>query len=200
MCIHGLLGANSETSGVGRSNMRPMFNQGLRATSTMQVSSSPIQRDSRAWQFQVWASSGIAVFLCATGLAWLPGERLELAFMFMGYVFCLSAAFVLAKFVRDSQQARDGAADTPLWRLVVWGGFAVAMGHGQATGVAGAGARTCQPDGAPARRAVPAHRQRRGLAWTAGSSTVSRFQAPASEGADGTVPRVVLACSGKKCF
>ena len=94
----------------------------------MQVSSFPIQRDSRAWQVQVWVSFAIAVFLCATGLAWLPGERLELAFMFMGYVFCLSAAFVLAKFVRDSQQARDGAADTPLWRLVVWGGFAVAMG------------------------------------------------------------------------
>ena len=82
----------------------------------------------RAWQFQVWVSFGIAVFLCATGLAWLPGERLEVAFMFMGYVFCLSAAFVLAKFVRDSQQARRSAGDTPLWKLVVWGGFAVAMG------------------------------------------------------------------------
>ncbi|MBS0505865.1 MAG: hypothetical protein JSR53_00625 [Proteobacteria bacterium] len=94
----------------------------------MPVSSSVIQRDSRAWQFQVWASFAIAVFLCATGLAWLPGARLELAFMFMGYVFCLSAAFVLAKFVRDNQQAGGAAADTPLWRLVVWGGFAVAMG------------------------------------------------------------------------
>ena len=94
-------------------------------------SSSPliVQRDSRAWQLQVWVSFGIAVFLCAVGLGWLPGSQLEQAFMVMGYVFCLSAAFVLAKFVRDNEGAtRRGAGDTPLWKLVVWGGFAVAMG------------------------------------------------------------------------
>ena len=88
-----------------------------------------VQRDTRAWQFQVWVSFGIAVFLCAVGLAWLPGHQLEQAFMVMGYVFCLSAAFVLAKFVRDNEGAsRRGAGDTPMWKLVVWGGFAVAMG------------------------------------------------------------------------
>ena len=95
------------------------------------MSSSPIvvQRDTKAWQLQVWVSFGIAVFLCAVGLAWLPGEQLEQAFMVMGYVFCLSAAFVLAKFVRDNEGAtRRSAGDTPLWKLVVWGGFAVAMG------------------------------------------------------------------------
>ena len=94
-------------------------------------SSSPFiaQRDSRAWQLQVWVSFGIAVFLCAVGLGWLPGSQLEQAFMVMGYVFCLSAAFVLAKFVRDNEGAtRRSAGDTPLWKLVVWGGFAVAMG------------------------------------------------------------------------
>ena len=49
--------------------------------------------------------------------------------MVMGYVFCLSTAFALAKFVRDNDGARGKAAgDTPLWKLVVWGGFAVAMG------------------------------------------------------------------------
>ena len=86
-----------------------------------------IQRDTRAWQFQTWVSFGVAVFLCATGLAWLPGENLERAFMVMGYVFCLSAVFMLAKFVRDNQ--RPGATgDTPMWKLVVWGGFATAMG------------------------------------------------------------------------
>ena len=88
-----------------------------------------VQRDTRAWQLQVWISFGIAVFLCAVGLAWLPGAQLEQAFMVMGYVFCLSAAFVLAKFVRDNDGAsRKGAGDTPMWKLVVWGGFAVAMG------------------------------------------------------------------------
>ena len=47
----------------------------------------------------------------------------------MRYVFCLSAAFVLAKFVRDNQRgATPGAGDTPMWKLVVWGGFFTAMG------------------------------------------------------------------------
>ena len=81
------------------------------------MSSSPIvvQRDTKAWQLQVWVSFGIAVFLCAVGLAWLPGEQLEQAFMVMGYVFCLSAAFVLAKFVRDNESAsRRGGGDTPM--------------------------------------------------------------------------------------
>ena len=77
---------------------------------------------------QVWISFGIAVFLCAVGLAWLPGADLEKVFMVMGYVFCLSATFMLSKFVRDNQSSRRGAGDTPLWKLVVWGGFAVAMG------------------------------------------------------------------------
>ena len=95
----------------------------------MHSSTPTLQRDTRAWQFQVWASFGIAVFLCATGLAWLPGEELDRAFMVMGYVFCLSTVFVLAKAVRDQQKAqRTGEAETPMWRFVVWGGFAVAMG------------------------------------------------------------------------
>ena len=85
-----------------------------------------LPRDTRAWQGQVWASFAIALLLCATGLAWLPGEPLARAFMFMGYVFSLSTAFALAKFVRDSQ--RGGRSDVPLWRLVAWGGFAAAMG------------------------------------------------------------------------
>jgi hypothetical protein len=35
----------------------------------------------------------------------------------------------LAKAVRDSQKASlTGEAETPMWRFVVWGGFAVAMG------------------------------------------------------------------------
>ena len=87
-----------------------------------------VQRDTRAWQLQVWTSFGIAVSLCAIGLGWLPGEALDRAFMVMGYVFCLSAVFVLAKFVRDNQHgATRSAGDTPMWKLVVWGGFLTAM-------------------------------------------------------------------------
>ena len=108
--------------------MRPMFNQGPSARTAMTNAPFIVQRDTRAWQLQVWVSFGIAVFLCAVGLAWLPGEPLEQVFMVMGYVFCLSSVFALAKFVRDNAGNRRGAGDTPLWSLVVWGGFATAMG------------------------------------------------------------------------
>ena len=94
----------------------------------MSHSFNPVQRDTRAWQYQVWISFAIAVSMCAIGLAWLPGQHLEQAFMVMGDMFCLSAAFVLAKFVRDKQATQTDAGDTPMWRFVVWGGFAVAMG------------------------------------------------------------------------
>lgn len=83
-------------------------------------------RDTRAWRVQVWAGFGLSAALCAIGLAWLPGTELDRAFMVMGYAFCLSSAFAVAKCVRDAAEGR-GAHDTPLWRLVVWGGFALAM-------------------------------------------------------------------------
>ncbi len=97
----------------------------------MQVSSKVlIQRDTKAWTLQVWVSFGLAVFLCAVGLAYLPGADLDRVFMVMGYFFCLSAAFVLAKFVRDNEKNRrdDRGGDTPMFGLVVWGGFFLAMG------------------------------------------------------------------------
>lgn len=84
-----------------------------------------IRRDTRAWRAQVWFSFGLAGLLCAGGLAALPAIALDRAFMVMGYAFCLTSAFVLAKFVRDGEARGD---DSPLWRLVVWGGFALAMG------------------------------------------------------------------------
>ncbi|HSX95443.1 MAG TPA: YiaA/YiaB family inner membrane protein [Hydrogenophaga sp.] len=88
-----------------------------------------VLRDTRAWQLQVWVSFALAVGLCAVGLAWLPGLALDRAFMVMGYVFCLSSVFVLAKAIRDGEQAaRERRPETPFWRLVVWGGFGVAMG------------------------------------------------------------------------
>ena len=83
-----------------------------------------IQRDTGAWRMQVWISFGIAVLVCGTGLAWLPGADLDRAFMVMGYFFCLSAAFALSKYVRDNAIARS---DTPMWAMVVWGGFGLSM-------------------------------------------------------------------------
>jgi hypothetical protein len=83
-----------------------------------------IQRDTRAWRMQVWISFAAATTMCAIGLAWLPGADLDRAFMVMGYVFCLSTAFALAKYIRDNQHRK---VDTPMWGSVVWAGFAFAM-------------------------------------------------------------------------
>ena len=82
------------------------------------------RRDTAAWKLHVWISFGVATSLCAIGLAWLPGADLDRAFMVMGYVFCLSSAFALAKFVRDNEGRR---VDSPMWKGVVWGAFFVAM-------------------------------------------------------------------------
>ena len=84
-----------------------------------------IRRDTKAWQVQVWVSFGVAALLCGSGLAYLPVSPMERAFMVMAYVFCLCAVFALAKFVRDRHA---GLPETPAWGLVVWGGFACAMG------------------------------------------------------------------------
>ena len=59
-----------------------------------------IRHDTKAWKMQVWVSFFAAAFLCAVGLAWLPGRDLDRAFMVMGYMFCLfliSTCFTLAK-------------------------------------------------------------------------------------------------------
>jgi hypothetical protein len=83
-----------------------------------------VRRDTRAWRLQVWVSFGIAMTLCATGLAYLPGQDLDRAFMVMGYVFCMSAVFAVSKYVRDKDARKK---ETPLWGTVVWSGFAFAM-------------------------------------------------------------------------
>ncbi|MEP7303347.1 MAG: YiaA/YiaB family inner membrane protein [Caldimonas sp.] len=83
-----------------------------------------IRHDTRAWKAQVWISFFTAAMLCGTGLAYLPGRDLDRAFMMMGYIFCISAAFALAKFIRDNEDKR---VDTPLWGLVVWSAFALAV-------------------------------------------------------------------------
>lgn len=88
------------------------------------MNTATIQHDTKAWKAQVWISFAVAASLCAIGLAYLPGQDLDRAFMVMGYGFCLSAAFAVAKYVRDNQARR---VDTPMWGTVVWGGFALAM-------------------------------------------------------------------------
>jgi hypothetical protein len=103
-----------------------VFNNSLQTTQASRMSHPVVivRRDTGAWRLQVWVSFGIAASLCAIGLAWLPGQDLDRAFMVMGYVFCLSAAFALSKHVRDNQARK---VDTPMWGGVVWTGFALAM-------------------------------------------------------------------------
>jgi hypothetical protein len=105
--------------------MRSMFNPAASPAPIMQTALRLVRHDTRAWKLQVWASFGTAVTLAGIGLAWLPGQDLDRAFMFMGYLFTLSSAFALAKHVRDNEARR---VDTPMWNLVVWSGFALAMG------------------------------------------------------------------------
>jgi hypothetical protein len=100
----------------------PVFNK---TTPVMQAHINPVRQDTKAWRVQVWTSFAAAATLCGTGLAWLPGQDLDRAFMIMGYLFTLSAAFAVSKYVRDNEGRR---VDTPMWGLVVWGGFALAMG------------------------------------------------------------------------
>ena len=102
-----------------------MFNPAASPAPIMQTALRLVRHDTRAWKLQVWASFGTAVTLAGIGLAWLPGEDLDRAFMFMGYLFTLSSAFALAKHVRDNEARR---VDTPMWNGVVWSGFALAMG------------------------------------------------------------------------
>jgi hypothetical protein len=76
--------------------------------------SQPSVTTPRPGRAQVWISFLVAASLCAIGLAFLPGRDLDRAFMTMGYVFCISAAFALAKFVRGQRdQARRHAALGP---------------------------------------------------------------------------------------
>lgn len=87
-------------------------------------------RDTKAWVIQVWVSFGIAFFMCGVGLAYLPGSDVESVFMVMGYVFSVTATFVLSKYVRDTDRNKrsDGYQDSPLFGAVVWLGFALALG------------------------------------------------------------------------
>ena len=97
----------------------------------MQVPNSYFKpRDTKAWVIQVWVSFGIALFMCGVGLAYLPGSDLESVFMVMGYVFSVTATFVLSKYVRDTERNMHSAShqDSPLFGAVVWLGFALALG------------------------------------------------------------------------
>ena len=83
-----------------------------------------VQRDTRAWRFQVWASFAIAVFLCAAGLTCLPGQDIDRAFRVMGLsVLPLGDVCRVEICTRQPDQQRRYA----VWRWVVFGAFSFAM-------------------------------------------------------------------------
>jgi hypothetical protein len=84
-----------------------------------------VRRDTSAWVLQVWAAFAIAVALCVGGIWHLPAEGLNRAFIALGYLFCLSSAFAVAKTVRDN---RDERVDTQQWVFQVWAAFIIAVG------------------------------------------------------------------------
>jgi hypothetical protein len=83
-----------------------------------------VRRDTSAWVFQVWASFGLALFLCGLGIINMPSQNLDRAFLALGFFFCLSSVFVLSKTVRDNQHER---VDTQAWIFQVWAAFTVAV-------------------------------------------------------------------------
>jgi hypothetical protein len=82
--------------------MSAMFNSPTKDSMAINPLAITPRRDTAAWRLQVWISFGVVASLCAIGLAWLPGTDLDRAFIVMGYVYCMSSAFALAKFVRTT--------------------------------------------------------------------------------------------------
>lgn len=83
-----------------------------------------VQKDTGAWNAQVWSSFAIALLASGIGIIELPGEQLDRAFLAIGFFFCLFASFSVAKTVRDN---RDGQVDTSAWKLIVWLAFGAAI-------------------------------------------------------------------------
>jgi len=83
-----------------------------------------MQRDTSGWRAQVWISFGLSLAACVVGVAYLPGQELDRAFLAIGFMFCLFASFAVAKTIRDN---RDGQVDTASWVLAVWIAFACAF-------------------------------------------------------------------------
>ena len=83
-----------------------------------------MQRDTKGWRVQVWASFAVA-FLCGALGVWnLPAQDLDRAFLAMGMFFCLFSTLAVSKMIRDN---RDGQVDTAGWTMTVWASFVASM-------------------------------------------------------------------------
>jgi hypothetical protein len=83
-----------------------------------------MRRDTQGWRVQVWLAFAVSVLACAWGVLALPSAELDRAFLAIGLLFSLFAAFAVAKMTRDN---RDGQVDTQGWVIVVWVAFAAAI-------------------------------------------------------------------------
>jgi hypothetical protein len=83
-----------------------------------------IHHDTTGWVMQVWIAFAASLFACGWGVANLPGQELDRAFLAIGFLFCVFSAFTLAKMMRDNRHEK---IDTGHWVLTVWAGFIAAI-------------------------------------------------------------------------
>ena len=83
-----------------------------------------VRRDTAAWVGQVWIAFITSVIASVGGILSLGAPQLEGAFLGLGFLFCVSAALVLSKTLRDNQHEQ---VDTAAWRMFVWIAFAAAV-------------------------------------------------------------------------
>ncbi|MCB9554630.1 MAG: hypothetical protein H6707_00920 [Deltaproteobacteria bacterium] len=69
-----------------------------------------ITSDTPAWYFQTWAAFLIALLLTSVGIYHLPVGWWARGFLVLGMYFSVSAAFGLAKTIRDRHEADKLAA------------------------------------------------------------------------------------------
>ena len=60
-----------------------------------------MQRDTKAWQTQVWTAFILAILACAYGVLNMPGDDMDHAFLAIGLFFSLFTCFAVAKTERD---------------------------------------------------------------------------------------------------
>jgi len=83
-----------------------------------------MQRDTKAWQTQVWSAFILALMACGYGVLNIPGTDVDRGFLAIGLFFSLFACFAVAKTERDN---RDGQVDTQGWVILVWVALAAAF-------------------------------------------------------------------------
>ena len=82
-----------------------------------------MQRHTVAWRIQIWTSFISSIAACAVGIAYMPSQEVDTAFLVIGLLFCVFTSFAVAKTIRDN---RDGPNDASLWVMAVWASFVAA--------------------------------------------------------------------------